>query len=274
MKRIMRKIITAVSVFVLSVLFCIPTAAQESDEGFAYEYPRLMDMADLLSDDEEAELLTALDEVSERQKLEVAVVTIDTLDGYDIVSFADDLYEDCQFGYGPAKDGVMLLISMEDRDWYINTKGYGISVFTDKDIQYIGEQIRYDLSEEDYAEAFLTFVQNCDELITLACSEEAHDASNLLREPMSAGWILASLIVGIIIALVIVGGMMAQLKSVRFQPRAEDYIKEGSLRITQRRDLFLYRTVDRTEKPKDTNQKSSTHYSSSGEIHGGGGGKF
>lgn len=67
----------------------------------ADEYFRMMDMANLLSDAEEENLLNALDEVSERQKMEIAIVTTDTLEGSDIVSYADDLYKYCQFGYGP-----------------------------------------------------------------------------------------------------------------------------------------------------------------------------
>lgn len=93
---------------------CIPAAAAEgTGEGFAEEYFRLIDAAELLSDSEEETLLQALDEVSGRQRLEVAIVTTDTLEGRDIVSYADDLYDYCQFGYGENKDGVMLLVSKE-----------------------------------------------------------------------------------------------------------------------------------------------------------------
>lgn len=53
-------------------------------------------------------------------------------------------------------------------------------------------------------------------------------------------------------------------------------IKDNSLNINERRDLFLYNTVTRTAKPKndDSGGGSSTHTSSSGTTNGGGGGKF
>ncbi len=52
-------------------------------------------------------------------------------------------------------------------------------------------------------------------------------------------------------------------------------MKDGSLKITESRDLFLYNSVSRTEKPKNNSSGgSSTHTSSSGSTHGGGGGKF
>lgn len=263
------------TVLLFTVLPCIPVAAEDSGaEGFADEYYRLMDMADLLSDAEEQDLLNALDEVSERQKLEVVIVTIDTLEGADIVSFADDLYEYCQFGYGADRDGILLLISMEDRDWYMSTCGYGITAFTDAGIQYIGEQMKDDLSAEKYAAAFRTYIEKCDEFITQARTDKPFDKSSLPRKPLSAIWIPISLIVGILIAVITVSGMKARLKTVRFQPEAKDYVRDGSLQVTQSRDLFLYRTVNRTEKSKDEDSGSSTHTSSSGTTHGGGGGKF
>lgn len=274
MKRI-QKITAALAALVLAILFCIPVAAAAgSGEGFADEYYRLMDMADVLRDAEEERLLNALDELSERQKLEVVIVTTDTLEGSDIVSYADDLYDYCEFGYGPEKDGILLLISVEDRDWYISTCGYGITAFTDAGIKYIGRQIKPDLSDGNYAAAFRTFIQNCDEFITQARMDRPFDKSNLPREPMSAIWVPISLIVGIAIAVITVGGMKAQLKTVRRQPEAKNYIKDGSMQVTQSRDLFLYRTVDRTERSRDEDSGSSTHTSSSGTTHGGGGGKF
>ena len=55
--------------------------------------------------------------------------------------YADDLYDYCQYGYGPDMDGVLLLVSVGDRKWHISTCGYGITAFTDAGIQYLGEQM-------------------------------------------------------------------------------------------------------------------------------------
>jgi len=65
--------------------------------------------------------------------------------------------------------------------------------------------------------------------------------------------------------------MKGQLKSVRFKSAASDYTKAGSMNVTESRDLFLYRTVSRREKPRENSGGSSTHTSSSGRSHGGGG---
>ena len=270
-----KKILT----FLLSLVLCLsmvtPAFAAQTD-GFASEYERVQDLADLLSDSEEAALLEKLDELCERQKMEIVVLTTDTLEGLTPREYADDIYDYCAFGYGEDRDGLLLLISMEDNDWYISTHGYGITAFTDAGIEYIGEQITEDLSNSSFSTAFNKFAELCDDFITQARTGDPYDLHNLPREPLDLIWIPISIVVGLCLALIIVGSMKAKLKTVRFQAAANNYIKDGSLNITESRDLFLYDTVTRTAKPKNDSSGggSSTHTSSSGETHGGGGGKF
>ena len=89
-------------------------------------------------------------------------------------------------------------------------------------------------------------------------------------------WIPISIIVGVVLALIIVGVMKGKLKTVRSQAAANSYMKKDSLNIETSQDLFLYSTVSRTkiEREESSDGGSSTHTSSSGSTHGGGGGKF
>jgi uncharacterized protein len=80
-------------------------------------------------------------------------------------------------------------------------------------------------------------------------------------------------VIGLVIAAIATAVMKGKLKSVHAQAGASGYVKNGSMNVTHRQDLFLYRDVNRTAKPKDSSG-SSTHTSSSGRSHGGGGGKF
>ncbi len=271
----MKKKITVI-LFALILCFCtmIPSFAADSD-GFADEYYRLNDLADLLSDSEEAALLQKLNEVSIRQKMDVTIATVEELEGYDTATeYADDFYEFCNYGYGQNKDGLLLLISMEERDWAISTCGYGITAFTDAGIEYIAGQMKTDLSAGNYADAFDTYVGLCDEFITQAKNGTPYDNTNLPREPLSVVWVPISIAAGVALALFMVGRMKGKLKTVRYQAAANSYMKKGSLAVTESSDLFLYHTVTRSERKKDSDSGSSTHESSSGTTHGGGGGKF
>lgn len=148
----MKKMIESI-VLVLALCVCMAVPAM-AENGFVSEYARVLDMADLLSDGEEEALTTTLDNLSVRRNMDVIVVTTNDLEGKTVRDYADDVYDTAKFGYGSNRDGVLLLISMADRDWYISTCGYGITVFTDAGIQYIGDQIKSDLSDENYAAAF------------------------------------------------------------------------------------------------------------------------
>ena len=242
-----------------------------------HELTRVVDLADLLDNSEEADLLSMLDEISNRQELDVVVVTVNTLDGKTPMDYADDFYDYNGYGFGENRDGVLLLVSMEDRDRWISTSGYGITVFTDAGIEYISEKFLPDLSDGNYADAFTTYAELCDEFITQARTGEPYDTNNLPKEPFNVfSSLLISLAVGILVSLIVTGKMKGKLKTVRMQPAAEEYVRKGSMLVTESSDLFLYSHVDRRAKSKDDDSGggSSTHTSSSGSSHGGGGGKF
>lgn len=250
------------------------TGGAEDKDGFVDEYYRLQDLADVLTEEETSELQKLLDEMSVHLKFDMAIVTVYNLEGCTVQDYADDWYDYCEFGYGSNKDGALLLISMEERDWHISTCGYGITAFTDAGITYIGEQMGDDLSAGNYAEAFRTFVRFGNQFVTQARDGDPFDKSDLPKKPLSAIWIAISLAIGFGVAKIVVGSMKGQLKTVRAQAAASSYVREGSMNVTESRDLFLYHKVDRTEKSKNNSSGSSTHKSSSGTRHGGGGGKF
>lgn len=255
---------------ILAIALCLCLAAPVlADKG------RVTDGAWLLSDDEYAALSDKLDEISNRQQMDVAVITSGDLMGYATATeCADELYESYGFGFGDTKDGILLLVSMQERDWAISTCGNAIDVFTDAGCDYISDEIVPYLSDGDYAGAFDRFADLCDEFMTQASTDEPYDTSNLPREPLSLMWIPISLVIGLVIALIAVGCMRAKLKTVRYQAAASSYVKPGSMNISDSSDLFLYATLSRTERPKNNDSGSSSHSSSSGTSHGGSSGKF
>ena len=61
----------------------------------------------MLTEDEDNELEDALEELSLRQSFDVTIATIESMEsvGADSMEqFADDLYDYCQYGYGPDMD--------------------------------------------------------------------------------------------------------------------------------------------------------------------------
>ena len=265
----------------LMLLFALAVPAFATENGFADLYYRLNDSAEVLTEDENSKLEASLEELSVRQNFDVVIVTIDSLESVDYTGmeeYADDLYDYGQFGYGENRDGVLLLVSTGDRKWHISTCGYGITAFTDAGIQYLGEQMTPDMSDGDYAAAFRTFIRWTDAYVTAAREGHPYDVDNMPREPFSIVYLGVALVIGLVTALIVTGIMKSQLKSVAPQRDATNYVRQGSMKLTNQRDLFLYHEVHRTERPKESSSGdsggSSTHTSSSGSTHGGGGGSF
>lgn len=260
------------TIFFALLIFIIPALPLFAADGGT----RLIDAADLLSQSSERDLINKLDEISERQQVDIVVVTIESLEGESAMVYADDFYDYNGYGFGAGRDGILFLISMEERDWYISTCGYGITALTDVGREYISGKFVDDLSIGDYAAGFTRFAELCDDFIMQANSGEPYDVGNLPEEAFGfAGNLVLAFVVAFIIALIVTGIMKGQLKTVCSQSAADDYMNKDSLHLTKNDDLFLYRNVDRREKKEDDNSGGSkTHTSSSGETHGGGGGKF
>ena len=259
-----KKYLSFLCLLLLCVSLILPAYAAEAA-------PRLVDNADYLTDSEEAALLNKLDEISTRQGLDVVIVTIPALLGEDITACADDFYD--ENAYLP--DGILLLISDYDREWAISTAGYGITAFTDAGQEYMTAQFIDALSEGLYSVAFDTYAELCDEIITLAKAGTPYDVGTLPKEPFRVvRSLLVSLGIGLVAALIATGSMKGKLKTVHAQTAAAQYVKPGSMNITESREMFLYSQIRRHKREEKESGGSSTHKSSSGRTHGGSSGKF
>jgi uncharacterized protein len=274
-----------ISVLVLAFVFCLSLPMTESNSAetgssaipATRQKPRLVDDAGLLSAAAKTELLAKLNEISARQKCDVVVVTVKSLGGKTSEAYADDYYDYNGYGMGSGHDGILLLISMADRDWAITTHGFGIPAFTDAGQAYIFGKFKPDLSAGNYAIAFNRFADLCDDFLTQAKTGKPYDTNNM---PGQIGFwqelrnlFLFCLPIGAFLAFFITGIMKKSLKSVRMQAAANSYMREGSLNITDERDVFLNKVVSKRAKPKSSGG-SRTHSSSSGRSHGGSSGKF
>ena len=243
--------------------------------------PLLVDEAGLLSEEESSTLINKLEEISQRQKNEVAVVTVNSLEGKTAEAYADDYYDYNGYGYGENDDGLLLLVSMGEREWAVTTYGYCHTVaFTDAGLDYISSEFRRKLSSGEYAKAFDCFADLCDDFLTQAATGEPYDVDNMPKGKVSPFWLYTDLVVAFFISFGIVKGKSRNLKSVKKQESAKAYERRGSLSLRRSTDSFVNRIVTqktiRNEKNSSSGSSggSSSHISSSGRSHGGTSGKF
>lgn len=258
----------------------------------AVEVYRLTDGADLLTEQDEIDLQEMLDEISLRQMVDIVVVTISSLEGLTAEAYADDFYD--YNGY--AKDGILFLVSIEERDWWISTVGYGETAMTEDDLEYVSDSIVEYLSEGNYADACFVFAELCDEIITNAVNGEGDvgqeepdqnddDGNKPSKKddnsfPVVSSTLLST-VIGFITSFFITKKDKNQLKTVHSQRAADRYVKPGSMQVTDNYEFFLYSKVESVEKQKNQNENgtnasrsTNTHTSSAGVNHGGRGGKF
>jgi uncharacterized protein len=238
--------------------------------------PLLMDQLNLLTADEQKALLAKLTDISKRQECSVVIVTTKDLGGEDIKNCAADLYDYGGYGVGPDRAGVLLLVYIngDDRERRMVTTGFGIKAFTDAGIEYILDETRGAMSKGKYAAALNDYADQCDKFLTQArAGKKPYDTGNLPKKKFAvAGNLALCLLVGALAALILVLIERRKCRNVAAKAGAADYQRPDSLVVTGGGDLFLYRKVARTERPKSGG--SSTSGSSSGTTHGGGGDSF
>lgn len=295
MKRIIATALTMITLVFLMTGVCF---AETESLG------RLYDEYGVLSADEYNTVLEALNVVSDRFQVDTSIAVVNSIaaDGYDdIAAYADDLFDAYGYGTGENKDGILFVVAMEERKWALSTHGLAIQYVTDKGNEYLQEQFLSFLSNGDYERAFLAYAEGCDYLYAERTGQKPSDYFNKSDsydgdqdfydedydsyEPVSVGrrleitarYIPIALLVGFLLSMIPMGIMKSKLRTVQQKSGAADYVDRDSLRITNVRDIFLYRTVSQTRRAQeveDHDGPSTTHTSSSGETHGGSSGSF
>ena len=292
----MKKILVCLSVLLCTLLLTVGTAAEEN--------LFMLDWADLLTAEEETELDNYLAAVSESHHANIIVATVDSLEGAGAQAYADDLY-DAGLPYmglcDGTEDGALLLLAMEERQWAVSTSGFAITAFTEDALDWVEYTVVPLLSEGDYFSAFASFGEIADSYLE-AYAKWAQNPDIDYIDPYYPGvdveheyygdpeitvftfgpeWIFISLIIGFLIALIPMGVLKSQLHTVHMQTGAVPYQKTPGVRITDSRDLYLYRNLTKKPIPKENTSSSSSrptgggvHVSSSGRSHGGRSGGF
>lgn len=264
----------------------------------ASERPMVVDGAGLLTESERANLEEKAQSLRDTYEMDVVILTVETLDGMSAQNLADGFYDDNGYGYDETGSGVLYLLAMAEREWYISTCGDAIYALTDYGIESIGEDMLPDLSEGRYYEAFDTYLDLLPGYFDAfrqgtpvdGYAGNSGDYSPGTREEVvhyrpekSVNYgarFLVALVIGIVAAGVTILIMRSSMNTKRMQYSAVDYMKPGSFNLYRHQDLFLYSHVSKTRRPQNNDSGhhggggSSVHTSSGVRSHGGGGGKF
>ena len=226
------------------------------------------------------------------------IVTTNNAGGKSSREYADDYYDDNNFGIGAEKSGFLLIIDMDNSEAYISTRGEAIDYLTNARLNVTLDKIVNELKGEFYFLASQVFLDDMSLYLTEGIPENQYrydeetgdiipeggddfpgngdiiaDSETPKKEMTTGAVVLISLVAGGIFVLVV------RVKYSFKSPAPAYPLKENSsLNLTKREDIFINKTLThytiQDSSGGNSGGGSSTHTSSSGTTHGGGGKGF
>ena len=269
-----KRVLTLLTVVCLLCVLALPVAAH--DEVFIY------DDAYLLSDAAYVELEQQCVAAAEEYGCGIYVVTLEEFSsyGYDALGAAEAIYTYIGMGIGENKNGIMLLLSMSERDFALVAYGdIANSVFTDRAQDRVIDAFLDNFANDDwegglrdYVEICVYGLENFDGVIG-----EAYDGyyeggvyypavypDETLGERFVRVWNglgYFGFIVSFVIAVVVCGIQVSNMKTARMAKNANNYFSLRGLDIHLREDRLTHTTHRTIIRKKEDN-----------DYHGGGGG--
>lgn len=247
----------------LLLFFMCGIGTRAADEEESKERVWVWDQAGLLTEEEADSLNENCQQIAENHEVGVSIVTVDDFGGGDIKEWQNRFYAEYDLGVGDSDSGVMLAISMAERDWGIVAFGDARNVFTTYCRERIAGEFLDDLSAGNYFDSFSTYLQLCDKFLTAAEEGEPYSEEEPYEEEISIWAIVGvAFLISLIVSLLIVMSWKKSMRTRVQQNEAAMYLKKESFALTKNTDMFLYHTINRSAKPKNQESGNSGGMSS------------
>ena len=247
------------------------TAESQTQEPTGADMNYIFDLSDQLSYEEWAELEARAADISQRHGCGVYAAFVDDFTEYgggnDVYKTTYQLYHASELGMGADRDGIIILLSMDDRDYAMFVYGdhaeyafdrYGQKELEDAFLGYFGDN--------DWYGGVSHYLDTCDEYLTRA--EEG--------KPVRKNTLPIYIIV-VAASCAIAGGICLmlkwQMKTVHKKAEANEYVAAGGLNLTKQYDRYTHTTETRRKIHDDSDSDSGTS-SCSGGGGSGRSGKF
>lgn len=244
------------------------------------ESEKVYDFANLLDENEEKLILNSINEFISKYDMDMVIVTIDSNPRYSAQKFSDDFYDYNSFGKNKTRDGVLFLIDMDTRNFYISTTGEAIRLYNDYRINSILDYVEPYIKDANYYEAASSFIQ-----------KSAYYANSGIPSGNENSYInekgdivyykkinyFFSVVGSLIITAIVIAILVNKNKMIKKATNANLYFNKDLAKITEKNDKFLTThttSVSLSSSSGGSGSGSSTHSSSSGSSHGGGGRSF
>lgn len=256
-------------IFILSLLMALLLGVSWNKEVLAAEYESetVFDMADLLTEDEEASL-EKMAKKYERYDVSIIFMTTDNAEGKTTQNYSNDFYDSHNF----RPDGVMFSIDMDNREIYIDTVGRCIEMITD-DMVDSALDVSYSYATDGEYEACLSLMGD------IICST-IEECENPLLAAVKPSFF--TIIIMLIVTVIYVIVLLIKHNKANGTVAAEHYMGNdfavkniNTVFMGVRKEVIKgYYEKANSSGSSSLGGGSSSHRSSSGVSHGGGGRKF
>lgn len=263
----MKKLIKLFFSMLVIAMVVIPTAIIASADE-----TRVFDDANLFSSQEISTLENNISSLKSEFSHDFVIVTTDDADGKSSQDYADDYFDYNGFGVGSDYSGFLLLIDMDNREIYISTCGSSIDYLTDTRRENTLDVLYNNISEDEYYETD-------DNYDTGNPSNQYGAEKNILTTKE----IFIAILIALVIVLIFIGNVVYKYGFVG--PQCNYPLKQNSkLNLTVNEDIFISKSISQVRLQssssgsegggRGSSGRTSTHTSSSGRTHGGGGRRF
>ncbi|WP_405100529.1 TPM domain-containing protein [Oceanobacillus sp. FSL H7-0719] len=231
---------------------------------------RIYDDANLLTDEEIADLEEKAAVYYDEWKTDFIVITSNDADGKHIKDFMGDFTDDLAEQFDRAQDNmVVITMNMKTRDFYVSGFGIGKKYLDDKRIDDTVNKISPFLSKGDYYKAFDTFFDWTENYLGVSTDINPNSLffNTFVQLAIAIG--LAGLIVF----------FMAYSSGGRVTVTNNTYMDHENTRVVRQHDRFIRKTVTKRKKPSNNSSGGGRPgggggMTGGGRSYSGGGGKF
>lgn len=215
-------------VFLFCLVLCVGAAAAEQT-GAQLSY--VTDAAGLLSENEDMLLEKMAESVSQKYGVGVYIVTVEDYRDFHsegVYKATYTIYHEYTMGEGPNRDGIMLLLSMDDRDWAMFCYGSRCEyAFNSYGQQKLEKVFLDNFGENDWYGGFEDYVKECSVYLEKASA----------GKPVRASLFIPILIViglSMLAAAAVVAVIWRKMDTVsKKQPRTTTSPRDSGLRSKQ-----------------------------------------
>lgn len=262
----------------------IKTAIEMLDAALTPNSIKLFDQADLLTDEQEAQVRERIKAFREKYSMELVILLDDSLyyPGKELYQYLADIYDYMRFGVGAHNSGVIFALDMIARRFETVTTGTAQQWLHYKELDKVHGMFEEDLTKGLYFDGIMHYIDSLEKILGYY-GKDAENAglkdmpkSVAFRHKLSNSFIY--IILGSAVAAFIVASLITTNQSGVFRKKeAGDYIIDDATKITDRSDYYTHTTVKTKPISKSSSGgggSSGSFTGSSGTSHGHSGGSF